>query len=75
VTRIEIVGRCSGYATLLGFGDFGLKTMDDRFARFRPQNSGQDLGTERVIIRELASRRSVFVQCKELNLDHFALCA
>ena len=71
MTRVEIVEDIQ-WIRLLGFGGFCLKTMGGRFAGFGPQNPRQDLGTECVITRELASRRSVFVRCKELNLDYFA---
>jgi hypothetical protein len=42
------------------FGGISLKTTDDRFTKFEPQNSAKDLGTSHVIIIELASRQSIF---------------
>lgn len=53
--------RHSGYATPAWFGGFGLKTVDDRFAKFGPQNSEEDLRVTRGIIGEFVSRRSIFM--------------
>ena len=47
---------------LVGFDDFDLKTTDAKFARYWPQNLGEDLGVAHGIIKELASRQSYFMK-------------
>lgn len=48
--------------TTSGFGGFSLKTVGDRFVGFGPQNLREDLGATHGIIRELASRQSMFMK-------------
>jgi hypothetical protein len=45
----------SGYRTLVGFDDFGLKTMGDGFAEFRRGGGGGGGRMAHDIFRELAS--------------------
>ena len=53
----------SGYATLVRFGGFVLKTMGGRFAKFwTSKNLGMDFGAARGIIGEFVSRQGYFMK-------------
>jgi hypothetical protein len=52
----------SGYRTLFGFDDFGLKTMGDGFAEFRPQNSEGVLGWHMTSLESLRHGKAFFME-------------